>query len=81
MVESAPVEEKKAEPKFIEAPPTFLDNMFSDSELGELTIGACSTITMQTGLLVRHLPNGDIIQIKDPELLMEDKNEKLSPNY
>jgi len=35
--------------------------MFSDSELGEVTTGACSTITMQTGLMVRHLPNGDII--------------------
>jgi hypothetical protein len=61
VIEQLPQEEKKPEPKFIEAPPTFLDNIFSDSELGEVTTGACSTITMQTGLMVRHLPNGDII--------------------
>jgi len=40
---------------------SFLDKLFDDNELGDVTIGPCSTVTLQNGLMVRHLPNGDII--------------------
>jgi hypothetical protein len=57
------VEEKPPEPVFEEAPPSFLDGIFNDNELEGSTRGPCSTITMKNGLIVRHLANGDIVQI------------------
>jgi len=59
------VEEKPPEPVFEEAPPSFLDGIFSDNELLESTRGPCSTMTLKNGLIVRHLANGDIVQIQD----------------
>lgn len=54
-------EQKPPEPIFKELEPNFLDSLFKDSELGAATEGPCITNTMKNGLIVRHMPNGDII--------------------
>lgn len=63
------VEEKEPDPIFEEGPPNFLDSLFNDEELNEATIGPCITATMKNGLIVRHMPNGDIVQIQDKTLI------------
>jgi hypothetical protein len=65
-----PVEEKKKEEEavFREEDPNYLDTLFSPEDVGESTIGACVNVTMKNGLIVRHMPNGDIIQIQDSSL-------------
>jgi hypothetical protein len=62
------VEEKEPEPVFEEGPPNFLDTLFKDEELGAATRGPCINLTMKNGLIVRHMPNGDVMQIKDSSL-------------
>lgn len=62
------VEEKAPEITYEEMPPTFLDKLFTERETGSVTKGPCSTVTMKNGLIVRHMPNGDIVQIRDTSL-------------
>jgi len=62
-------EEAPPEPSFEEGPPNFLDSLFADSDVAEATIGPCITSTMKNGLIVRHMPNGDIVQILDSSLM------------
>lgn len=62
------VEEKEPDPVFEEAPPNFLDELFQDAELGATTKGPCVNLTLKNGLVVRHMPNGDIVQVKDHSL-------------
>lgn len=62
-------EEEKPETVFQEMDPTFLDLLIKDSDVGESTKGAASTVTLKNGLIVRHMPNGDIVQIKDSSLV------------
>jgi len=54
-------EEAPPEPSFEEGPPNFLDSLFADTDVAEATIGPCITSTMKNGLIVRHMPNGDIV--------------------
>jgi hypothetical protein len=63
------VEEAPPEPSFEEGPPNFLDSLFADSDVAEATTGPCITSTMRNGLIVRHMPNGDIVQILDASLM------------
>ena len=62
------IEEKEPEVTYEEAPPSFLDLIFKDEDVGEATKGPCSTVTLKNGLIVRHMPNGDVVQIKDQSL-------------
>jgi len=62
------IEEKEPEPVYTEAPPTFLDTLFKDEELGETTKGPCVNLTLKNGLIVRHMPNGDVVQVRDQSL-------------
>lgn len=66
------VEEAPPVPVFEEAPPSFLDHVFMDAELGEASRGPCSTLTIKNGLIVRHMPKGEIVQIKDTFLEASD---------
>jgi len=54
---------------FREEDPNYLDLLYSNDDVGESTIGACVNVTMKNGLIVRHMPNGDIIQIQDSSLV------------
>lgn len=62
------IEEKPPEPIYEEAPPSFLDKIFQDEELGASSKGPCVNLTMRNGLIVRHMPNGDVVQIRDSAL-------------
>ena len=62
------VEEVPPEPIYEEAPPNFLDEIFTDADIGEASRGPCSTLTLKNGLIVRHMPCGEIVQIKDHQL-------------
>lgn len=55
-------EQKPPEPIFKELEPNFLDSLFKNKDVGASTEGPCITNTMKNGLIVRHMPNGDIIQ-------------------
>lgn len=57
------VEEKEPEPVFEEEKPNFLDTLYSEAEF-DIT-GPCINMTMKNGLIVRHMPNGDVIQTHD----------------
>ena len=59
-VPATEVVEEKVEPILVESPPNFLDSVFKDEELGT-TVGPCSTLTLKNGLIVRHMPNGDVV--------------------
>lgn len=61
-------EDKEPEPTYAEAPPTFLDTLFQDEELGAATRGPCVNLTLKNGLIVRHMPNGDVVQVRDQAL-------------
>lgn len=68
------VEEAPPAPIFEEAPPNFLDQIFMDAELGEASRGPCATLTIKNGLIVRHMPKGEIVQIKDTALEVTDSD-------
>ena len=55
------VEEKPPEPVYEEAPPSFLDNLFQDDQLGKASKGPSVNLTLRNGLIVRHMPNGDVV--------------------
>lgn len=71
------VEEKEPDPVFEEGPPNFLDSLFGENEVNEATIGPCITSTMKNGLIVRHMPNGDIVQIQDKSLIDRKDNTEI----
>lgn len=54
------VEEEAPQVIYESAPPNFLDGLFTDDDLLP-TKGPCTTLTMKNGLIVRHMPNGDIV--------------------
>ena len=62
------IEEKEPEPVFEEGPPNYLDTVFKEDDIGQATRGPCINLTMKNGLIVRHMPNGDVMQIKDSSL-------------
>jgi hypothetical protein len=59
----------KESAKFREEDPNFLDMLFTNEDIGESTTGACDNVTIKNGLIVRPMPNGDIVQILDSSLL------------
>jgi len=65
VVEAEPVKTERVEPVFKEKEPNFLDGLFDDNDVGESTIGPCINTTMKNGLIVRHMPNGDVVQLFD----------------
>ena len=62
------MEEREPEKCFEEEEPNYLDLVFQESDVGEATTGPCVTLTMKNGLIVRHLPNGDIVQLLEHSL-------------
>jgi len=61
---AAPTEvvEEKVEPVLVESPPDFMDTLFdNDRDLEGNSHGPCSTLTLKNGLIVRHMPNGDVV--------------------
>jgi len=72
--EVAPAETERVEPVFKEKEPNFLDSLFTESDVGEATVGPCINSTMKNGLIVRHMPNGDVVQLFDHSIL--DRNPK-----
>ena len=54
------VEEEAPQVRWESAPPNFLDNLFKDEDFLP-TKGPCSTLTLKNGLIVRHMPNGDVV--------------------
>lgn len=46
-----------------------MDLLFEEKDLNENTIGPCVNVTMKNGLIVRHMPNGDIVQLVDSSLV------------
>lgn len=54
------VEEVVQQTRYESAPPNFLDTLFNDDDLLP-TKGPCTTLTLKNGLIVRHMPNGDIV--------------------
>ena len=58
-----------------------MDNVFSDSELGEVTEGPCINTILKNGLIVRHMPNGDIVQMLEKSLNSTDKKRETDRVY
>ena len=62
------IEEKEPEPVFEEEQPNFLDSLFNEDDINSV-VGPCINMTMKNGLIVRHMPNGDVVQIHDATLI------------
>ena len=58
-----------------------MDTLFNDEELGAASRGACSTITLKNGLIVRHLADGKIVQIKESSLENTDSKREVDRVY